>query len=286
VQTDNQSNIQGVEFDETAERTVGEWFWITRGDREISRAELSPDGRQFVMRQKRRTQDDIVVVDRDGTNWRDITIDAPFDRYPRWSPDGKQIAFASDRSTGMEIWVCDADGSSLRQVSFQYSQRHATSFPNWSPDAKRLIYTNNSESWTIDLMKGGQPPARVLPAEDESRFITWDWSPDGKKLVGVLPLENYAVAVYSFETKRLERLFDGDGDTDLIPSWLADSRRFVFARENKIHIADAETKKVKEIFSRQPDQIRSPFVSRDGRLLYYAALSTQSDIWLLDVAQH
>ncbi len=285
VQTDNQSNIQGVEFDQTAERAVGEWFWITEGDREIARAELSPDGKQFVMRQKRRTQDDIVVVNRDGSNWRDITIDAPFDRYPRWSPDGRQIAFASDRNTGMEIWVCDADGGNLRQVSFQYSERRGTSFPNWSPDAKRLIYTNNSESWLLDLTTGWkEPPERVLPAEDESRFITWDWSPDGKKLVGVLPFENYTVAVYSFETKRLERLFGGGGDSNLVPSWLADSRRFVFARENKIYIADAETKKIKEIFARQPDKITAPFVSRDGRLLYYAALSTQSDIWLLDAS--
>ena len=281
VQTDNQSNIQGVEFDQTAERAVGEWFWITQGDRDVSRAELSADGRQFVMRQKRRTQDDIVVVDRDGTNWRDITIDAPFDRFPRWSPDGRQIAFASDRNNGMEIWVCDADGGNLRQVSFHYSHRFGTSFPNWSPDAKRLIYTNNSQSWMIDLTNRAQPE-RVLPAEDESGFITWDWSPDGKKLVGFLPLENYTVAVYSFETKRLERLFEGNDD--LVPSWLADSRRFVFARDNKIYIADAETKKVKEIFSRHPVRIGAPFVSRDGRLLYYAALSSRSDIWLLDVS--
>jgi Tol biopolymer transport system component len=284
VQSDNQSNIQGIAFDQTAERTVGDWFWITQGDREVSRAELSPDGKQFVMRQKRRTQDDIVVIDRDGKNWRDITNDAPFDRFPRWSPDGRQIAFASDRNTGMEIWVCDADGGNLRQVSF-HSQNRASSFPTWSPDAKRIIYMNNSESWLLDLTSGGQQaPERVLPAEDESRFITWDWSPDGKKLAGVLPLENYTVAVYSFETRRLARLFDGGGNSGLVPYWLADSRRFVFERENKIFIADAETKKIKEIYSRPPDQIGAPSVSRDGRLLYFNASSNRSDIWLLDAS--
>ena len=50
-----------------AEKTVGEPFWITRGDRQIVRPELSPDGTRFVMRVPRRTQDDIVVVNRDGT---------------------------------------------------------------------------------------------------------------------------------------------------------------------------------------------------------------------------
>ncbi len=61
VQTNNQSNIQAVEFDANKEKVVGEPFWITRGDRQIVRPELSADGKQFVMRVPRRTQDDIVV---------------------------------------------------------------------------------------------------------------------------------------------------------------------------------------------------------------------------------
>ena len=35
VQTDQQANIQAVTFDSKLEKTVGEPFWITRGDRQI-----------------------------------------------------------------------------------------------------------------------------------------------------------------------------------------------------------------------------------------------------------
>ena len=38
VQTRNTANIQGVNFDSTALKTVGEPFWITKGDREIARS--------------------------------------------------------------------------------------------------------------------------------------------------------------------------------------------------------------------------------------------------------
>ncbi|HEV7473618.1 MAG TPA: hypothetical protein VGN90_06205 [Pyrinomonadaceae bacterium] len=66
VQTNNQANIQAVEFDVNREKVTGDPFWITRGDRQIVRPELSADGKQFVMRVPRRTQDDIVVLSRDG----------------------------------------------------------------------------------------------------------------------------------------------------------------------------------------------------------------------------
>lgn len=287
VQTDNQSNIQAIGFDAKTEKIIGEPFWITRGEREVIRAELSPDGRQFVMRQVRRTKDDIVTVNRDGSDWRDITNDAPFDRYPRWAPDGKQIAFASDRNINTEIWTSDPDGSNLRQITFQYNSEFGSSFPTWSPDGRSIIYTNNSQPFLVDLTKSWsdqQAPQKVLPPEINTDFIVWDWSPDGKKLIGTLPDGARTIAMYSFETGRLERVVENVDDK--VPSWLPDSRQIIFETDNKFFITDTETKKTREIFSRQPENIRAPFVSRDGRLLYYTVYLNESNIWLLDVSQN
>ncbi|MEJ7700059.1 MAG: hypothetical protein WKF71_10500 [Pyrinomonadaceae bacterium] len=69
-----------------------------------------------------------------------------------------------------------------------------------------------------------------------------------KKLVGTLPLGERGVAVYSFETKRLERVAENNDRGDTIPSWLADSRRVVFESKNKIFITASETKKQKKFF--------------------------------------
>ena len=281
VQTDNQSNIQAAEFDARDEKVVGEPRWVTRGDRLVVRPELSPDGRQFVMRLPRRTQDDIVLVNRDGTNWRDLTDDKYFDRYPRWSPDGKRVAFASDRSGTYEIWTMDAGGSNLRQLTF--NSRPNTSFPVWSPDGARLLFRKESANLILDLGKtwDAQTPEQIpQPPTPGDSFVVWDWSPDGKKLCGTLSgASGTGVGTYSFETGRYEKV----ADLDALPSWLPDSRRLVFAHEGRAYIADTTTKRVRELLARPPEQIRSVAVSRDGRLLYYTLLSTESDIWLLNL---
>ena len=283
VQTNNQANIQGAEFNAKAEKIVGAPFWITQGDREITRAELSADGTRFVMRAIRRTQDDIVTVSRDGREWRDITNDAPFDRYVRWSPDGKQMAFSSDRNAGGEIWMCNADGTNLRQITFQYTENSSSGFPLWSPDGKRLIYTNSEgQVFILDLSKTWQEqtPQKVPHSDNVSQFVAWDWSPDGKKLAGTITAGNIKyLGFYSFATNRYEKLVEAN---DSLSAWLPDSRRVVYSSDNKVFMTDIETRASRELVSVPATGLRSPFVSRDGQLLYYTAHTSESDIWLLD----
>ena len=277
VQTDQQSNIQAINFN--GEKTVGEPFWITRGDRHIVRPELSPDGTRFVMRVSRRTQDDIIVVSRDGTQWRDLTNDKFFDRYPRWSPDGKRIAFTSDRGGRYEIWMLDADATNLRQLTF--NTPGDTSFPLWSPDGTQILFRSNLVNSILDVNKPwSEQNLRLLPmAPDNQRFVAWDWSPDGKRLVGNLSGPPLVVAVYSFETNQYEKLTEFGSSA----MWLPDSTRFVFVFDNKLYLGDVKTKRVREIFSFGEDEIRSVDVSPDGKLVYYSAYNSESDIWLLDL---
>ena len=279
VQTNNQSNIQAAQFDAKTEKMIGDPFWITRGDRQVAGPELSADGTRFVMRLPRRTQDDIALVNRDGTNWRDLTNDKFFDRYPRWSPDGKKIAFTSDRTGHYEIWTIDADGTNLRQVTFHGSAE--TSFPIWSPDGQKLICRIDLVPVILDMTRAwAEQTPQPLPRPDISdRFVVWDWSPDGKKLAGFFEGRETGIGYFSFETNRYERI----AEVNALPMWLPDSRRLVYSHEGKAFIADIITKKTRELFARPPDEIRAVAVNRDNRLLYYMVASAESDIWLLNL---
>lgn len=281
VQTNNTSNIQGIQFDDRAAKTAGTPFWITEGHREISRAELSPDGSQFVMRLIRPTQDDIVIVGRDGRDWRDVTNDEPFDRYVRWSPDGKRLAFNSDRNGGGQVWIANSDGTGMRQLTFTSTEFAATGFPVWSPDGSKIstYFDGKTSLLNPDRSENEQEPF-VLPELNGLRIVVWDWSPDGMKLSGVIadgPKRH--IGYFSLETNSYHIVVE---NSPALPSWLPDSRRFVYSVGSKVFVADAITKEIRELFENPGFDVRSPFVSRDGKLLYYTAAKLESDIWLLD----
>jgi TolB protein len=235
------------------------------------------------MRVSRRTQDDIVVVSRDGTQWRDLTNDKFFDRYPRWSPDGKRVAFASDRGGRYEIWVLDADATNLRQLTFD--SPGDTTFPLWSPDGTQILFRRSFVNSILDVNKPwSEQNLRLLPVPpDNQRFVVWDWSPDGKRVIGILSGPPSIVACYSFETNQYEKLSEFAGESGGGVMWLPDSARFVFFFANKLYLGDVKTKRVRELFSNSENEIRSVDVSPDGKFLYYSVYSSESDIWLLDL---
>ncbi len=280
VQTNTQSNIKAIEFDENAGKVKGEPFAITSGDYEFIRPIFSSKNDQLVFVQKKLTQDDIVVLDREGKNRRDLTDDRYFDRYPRWSPDGKKLAFTSDRSGVYNIWVMQKDGANLQQMTFSKSE--AASFPIWSSDGKKIAYTLNSQTYLIDLTKDiqNQKPAQLAESSEKRGFIAWDWSPDGKKLTGIYHRTDgwSGIGYYSFETEKYEKLHPAIG----FPFWLPNSKQLVYSWGEKVHFIDIETGENRDIFELPGKNINNASLSPDGKLLHFVEYKSESNIWLLD----
>src|SRR5215470_14167314 len=65
----------------------------------------------IVFQSNRAGNEDIYVVNPDGTGLSQLTNDPGLDDLPKWSPDGKRIAFVSDRDGNPEIYVMNANGS-------------------------------------------------------------------------------------------------------------------------------------------------------------------------------
>ena len=125
--------------------------------------------------------EDVFVMDADGTNQRNLTNHPEYDSFPDWSPDGKQIVFVSSR-IGSNIFVMSADGEDIKQIT---KLEWATG-PRWSPDGKRIAFETDDfeierQVYVVDA--DGGKPWRVSSPKANTAMILGGWSPDGKQIL-------------------------------------------------------------------------------------------------------
>jgi len=275
------ANLKRIEFNPEKEAVTGQGEWITQGSRFASVPHVSADGEWVAFDSQGGTQDDLFVIRRDGTTLRQLTNDPYKDRAPRWSPDGKRVAFFSDRSGKWEIWIINSDGSGLKQLT--YTPVTVTT-PQWSPDGTRIAYRISAATPSIivvDKPWTEQLP-EVLPSDREAAsWGVWSWSPDGRRLAGSKQLNGpqNGIVIYNLESRNYETLTDFGGQ----PVWLSDSRRILFQSQGKLYLMDSQSKRTHEIFSATPNVFQGLSLTRDDRLIYLSVVTTESDIWLMNL---
>jgi TolB protein len=125
---------------------------------------FSPDGQQIVFRGHpltdpkeladyrtllkqelwRPTTLEIFVMNRDGSNLRQITRLGGANFAPAWHPDGKRIIFASNsrdpKGRNFDIFSVSLDGSGIEQITYNDT---FDGFPMFSPDGRKLVFGSN-----------------------------------------------------------------------------------------------------------------------------------------------
>ena len=93
----------------------------TKGDGNNYMPVFSPDGRQIAFMSARDANNEIYVINVDGSNLRRLTNHPADDSTPTWSPGGDRIAFTSNRAGSPQIYVMGADGSNVERITFDGS---------------------------------------------------------------------------------------------------------------------------------------------------------------------
>lgn len=103
---------------------------------------------------------EIMVMDADGTNQRQITANGAANFAPFFHPDGKRILFASNlgdaRGRNFDLFLINVDGTGLTRVTTNPS---FDGFPMFSSDGRRLVFASN----------------RIGSVEGETNLFLADW---------------------------------------------------------------------------------------------------------------
>jgi Tol biopolymer transport system component len=110
----------------------------------------------------RPTQLELFVMNRDGSQVRQVTSLGGANFAPSWTPDGKRLVFASNhhnpRGRNFDIFLVNVDGTGLEQVTFNDT---FDGFPMFSPDGRKLVFASN----------------RLAKSEGETNVFIADWMP-------------------------------------------------------------------------------------------------------------
>lgn len=239
--------------------------------------QISPDGELIAhtltrtSKETGKSETDIYLMARDGSNARRITYGGKKNGTPRWSPDGTTLAFISDRDGGngkmSTLCLLPLTGGEARPLT---SHLNAITAPAWSPDGTKIAYVTTVDPENPNeepRPEDAPPPVRVTTRYDykqdnrgyvgdarsqvfivevesgERRQLTqelWDhqepqWSPDGRTIAVRIPGENTftsQLGLIDVESGEITRVGSEGGNVS-VWSWSSDGKRIVYAGDER-----------------------------------------------------
>jgi len=215
---------------------------------------------------------DIWIMNKDGSNKRQLTSHISYDRFPMVSSNGQKIVFDSGRDGMRDLWTMDIEGSNLRQltkglyVRGAAVSRDSVIFVSSKPGAKPSLVT-------IPI-NGGKPIVQTLdrlrfplPSPDGQRTAFF-WSDDslGRWQIGVTPVDG------SKPQKILGPDLSAGGFR-----WSPDRKDLIYGKKENLWRLPLDGSSPEQITQFTEGEIWAFAYSRDGKYLAYTRGRTYSD---------
>ncbi|MEO5939062.1 MAG: hypothetical protein ABIQ43_08640 [Sphingomonas sp.] len=229
----------------------------------------SPDGRRLAFVSRRDGNNEIYVMNADGSDLKRLTNAVSRESGPAWSPDGKHISFRSDRDGSVDLYVMDADGSNLRRLTNigAVNDRHS-----WSPATEEIVFAaeKDGQSQLYVIRPDGTGLRQLLRSDANDAYPVW--SPDGARIAFDSDRDGqdeiYVIDRDGTHLRRVTR----NPTMDSYPGWSPDGRRLVFisfrAHDSEIYTIGVDGRNERQL-TNSLDWDLDPLFSPDGKWITF-----------------
>jgi Tol biopolymer transport system component len=189
------------------------------------------DGARIAFQTNRDGNNDIYIMNANGSLQTPITVDRADDIEPDWSGDGRQIVFSSNRDGAYQLHIISENGSEPTVVAPVLADDRQA---NWSEPPKPvgdvILYSSSTLAadpnlFTIDLPDLTKRQLASLEGTDSAPA----WSPDASKIAFASDAsgEFEIYVINSDGSGEAQRLTDSTGKS-MHPTWSPDGEKIAF----------------------------------------------------------
>jgi Tol biopolymer transport system component len=238
----------------------------------------TPDGR-VVFYSKASGADDIWIMNNDGTNVKQLTVDAGTNYDSAVTPDGRYIVFNSERSGQPNVWRMDLDGGNAIQLTSGPGDFNVS----LTPDSKWVFFDSTAsgkpEIWKVSI-DGGEP-VKITERNAENPEV----SPDGKFFVSQFrenSTASWRYGLFTIDGGEPLKVFDLPDDGF---RWSRDGRSLTYALTTKgvtnIWSYPLDGGQPKQLTDFKNDQIFNFRSSPDGKSLVMSRGTVMADMVMI-----
>ena len=245
----------------------------------------SPDGESIIFISKRDRNNELYLMNKDGSCQIRLTKTDASESTPSWSPDGSKILFVSNRTGVNQIFSMNKDGT--KQINLTNTSTPEYN-PIWSPKGDKIAFSSVRDGNTqIYIMNtDGSNQTRISPTGSNQSFPIW--SSNGQKLAYLsITLKNDKINeeiimeefVFDFNMKISKPFFKNNEIKHFFVSWTNDMTKILYSKTkdyyapSKIYISDSEFKKNEVFIKKVDDLIEVSFSTNEKTILYTTTYS-------------